>query len=599
MKIKLWLLVLIAVLTLIPSAAAAANTGSIKLLAMSELDSGVFKGSIADLTLEIRPGTGRVFVNTFPISKIDTQISMRFAKQIACRHAEADCSKYDFIYTLKASSSIVGGPSAGAAAAVLTSALLSSTQLKDSIAITGTINSGELIGPVGGLKAKIEAASDEGISKVLIPKGSALSKEGNETDNITISLVDYGNELGIEVIEVSTLDDAFYHFTGKEPEEQKKELVVDPEYERIMKSLAVMLCERSQFLEEMYLSEHSMLGKNKTINNSMLDIEESAANATEKAHAAFEDEDYYTSASYCFRANINYGYLLNYFRNLSIDEMENITANLEQEIDDFEDSVDSMQLRTLTDMQAYMITKQRISEAREKIESAAESMNSTADSAYWIAFANERLFSAKTWGEFFGAEGQEFMLDNETFRESCEIKLSEAEERYQYVNFYFPGTLSATKDEIDTAAKDKKKGNYIMCLYKASLAKAQASVVMSAIGVDKDMVEEIVSQKILAAEQAIIEQQEIGIFPIMGYSYFEYANSLFEDDPSSAMMYAEYALEVSNFDFYFEKKDGIKIPKIELRVALIFIFGILIGLGIGLKARKPTKQKKPRPKKKR
>src|SRR3989344_5017163 len=85
---------------------ASAKSGSMKLLAVSgEDDSGV--GSTADLYLEIKEGTGRVFIDSFPLSKIDTQISTRFAKEVACNFLEADCSHYDFFYTIRANSAIV------------------------------------------------------------------------------------------------------------------------------------------------------------------------------------------------------------------------------------------------------------------------------------------------------------------------------------------------------------------------------------------------------------------------------------------------------------------------------------------------------------
>ena len=79
-----------------------------------------FVGSDADLFLELRGGNGRVFLDTFPLTKIDTQISTRFAKEITCNHFDLSCDRHDFIYTIKAKSSIIGGPSAGAAIAALT-----------------------------------------------------------------------------------------------------------------------------------------------------------------------------------------------------------------------------------------------------------------------------------------------------------------------------------------------------------------------------------------------------------------------------------------------------------------------------------------------
>src|SRR3989338_9861291 len=91
----------------------------LKLLAVQE-EGDKFSGSDADLYLELKEGTGRVFLDTYPLTKMDTQISTRFAKEIACYQYDLPCDYYDFIYTIKASSNIIGGPSAGAAISALT-----------------------------------------------------------------------------------------------------------------------------------------------------------------------------------------------------------------------------------------------------------------------------------------------------------------------------------------------------------------------------------------------------------------------------------------------------------------------------------------------
>ena len=159
MKKIVWLLVFLLVMPVV-----LANQGHMKLLAVREIN-GTYVGGSADLFLEVQPGTGRVFLETFPLTKMDTQISTRFAKEIACNYFELDCEQYDFIYTIKSTSSIVGGPSAGAAIAALTTMVMSDLEMEKEMAVTGTINSGGIVGPVGGLKAKVEAAADNGDCK--------------------------------------------------------------------------------------------------------------------------------------------------------------------------------------------------------------------------------------------------------------------------------------------------------------------------------------------------------------------------------------------------------------------------------------------------
>ena len=111
----------------------------IPLLAVKQTQEG-FVGSSANLQLEIKDGDGRVFLDTYPLTKLDTQMSTRFAKEIACKDLE--CNNKDFIYTIKSDSVIVGGPSAGAAITLLTIAELENLDIKKGVSITGTINSG-------------------------------------------------------------------------------------------------------------------------------------------------------------------------------------------------------------------------------------------------------------------------------------------------------------------------------------------------------------------------------------------------------------------------------------------------------------------------
>ena len=147
--------VLILFLLLIP--AAFAKSGSLKLLAVSNVETSPI-GSVASLDLEIKQGTGRVFIDSFPLSKLDTQISTRFAKEVACNFLEKDCNLYDFFYTIRANSQVIGGPSAGAAITVLTIAVLEDLDIDETATITGTINTGGIIGPVGSILPKTEAA---------------------------------------------------------------------------------------------------------------------------------------------------------------------------------------------------------------------------------------------------------------------------------------------------------------------------------------------------------------------------------------------------------------------------------------------------------
>src|SRR6056297_190792 len=147
---KLWSLMLVFVLVFSPVALGA--SGELTLLTVGETTSGERLGDTANLELSVKAGSGRVFINSFPFTREDTQVSVRFAKNVACNFLEINCDKLDFFYSIDVKSSSVGGPSAGAAITILTISVLSNNKLDEGTVITGTINSGGIVGPVSGLR---------------------------------------------------------------------------------------------------------------------------------------------------------------------------------------------------------------------------------------------------------------------------------------------------------------------------------------------------------------------------------------------------------------------------------------------------------------
>jgi len=68
----------------------------------------------------------------------------------------------------------------------------------------------------------------------------------------------------------------------------------------------------------------------------------------------------------------------------------------------------------------------------------------------------------------------------------------------------------------------------------------------------------------------------------MGYSYYKYANSLKEQEKYTALIYLEYALEMSDLGIYFpEEKSNLDKFVEGYRVQtkwFYFFIGILVGL---------------------
>lgn len=570
--------------------AAFAKQGHIPLLAVKETADGL-EGSLADLYLEITPGTGRIFIETVPLTKFDTQISTRFANQVACDYLDIDGTQYDFFYTIKADSSIVGGPSAGAAIAVLTIAMIEGFDLNESIVITGTINAGGLIGPVAGVKEKIDAASNIS-KKLLVSTGVSTIEEFG----LTLDLKKYAQEkYSIEVVEISDLTEALYQFTGKKYKETKKELAINKDYEDTMKMLAEKLCDRNDNLKE-ELSDYSLAEK-KLTDIDFLEIKQGAFNLSDKGSESYEEKNYYSAASFCFSSNIRLQYLISKIK--GIPNFKNINKSMQ----DVQNLLAEEEIKTITDLEAFMIVKERLKEAEENLDEAAKKQEQEEDYHGEQAYAEERVYAAISWMEFFSFPGKEFIFDREALKESCQNKLDEAQERFQYAGLFIDFELEATKKELEYAKRNQEQGLFELCLFRASKAKAESDMVLGLMGVKSEQTKDIINDKLEIIKQNIIEEQEKGAFPILGYSYYEYAGTLKEEDPYSALLFAEYALELSSLDMYFKEISAQETApaqaesefKFDTRTAIIFIFGIIIGFSIAILIKiKPKKKGKKR-----
>ena len=548
-KILLWLAVLFSFSSLV----LAADQYSIKLLAVQEDGNGKFIGSDADLNLELKPGSGRVFLETAPLTKLDTQLSTRFAKEIACDHFDMDCGGYDFFFTINADSSIVGGPSAGAAIAALTTIAVMNLPYNEEITLTGTINSGGIIGPVGGVKEKIDAAAEAGLKKVLIPKGTSpeLIEPGSNSSMINgfSNLFDYGREIdNINVVEVINLDEVIFHLTGQKI--NNKEVIVSEnnQYTEIMNELQQRLCERTKKIESELKDEEVNLSE-----GIITEINE----RKEKVAKSLAQGDYYSAASFCFGNNIQLKTAYYNEKKASFAAVYSLFNNLNKKNDALEEEIKKEEINTISDLQTLLIVKERINDVKQNIKKFQQNEELTAEEMHnLLAYAEERYYSAVSWKEFFKMEGKEFDLDQDRLRNSCVQKISEAREREQYAalflgNFY----VTEITGKIAEAEDARLAEDYGLCLMTAAQAKADSNAILSTIGLQNDTIASYLGSKRQAVERVISENSAEGIFPIFGYSYYQYANSLEEQDKITSLVYMEYALEMSALEIYFPEEE--------------------------------------------
>ena len=113
----------------------------------------------------------------------------------------------------------IDGPSAGALKTVALIALSRGDGIDAEATMTGTINATGTIGPVGGIPEKLKGAADAGIRKVLIPLGQRNTP--NSQGDI-VDVIREGDRLGVEVVEVGDIYEAYEHLTGVELEAPRR-----------------------------------------------------------------------------------------------------------------------------------------------------------------------------------------------------------------------------------------------------------------------------------------------------------------------------------------------------------------------------------------
>lgn len=183
-------------------------------------------GVMATLSVEAKPGVGRTLVDINQIFFwVDTQDSIRTAKEVAENITGIDVSNYDIVYSIQANASVIEGPSAGAAMGIATVLELENKTIRDDVTITGTLNNEGEVGQVSGIIPKGEAARDNEMSIFLVPFGQKMYTTFTEDKKcetyvftticrteVKEETIDVEKKIGIEVEEVKNIQEALKYF---------------------------------------------------------------------------------------------------------------------------------------------------------------------------------------------------------------------------------------------------------------------------------------------------------------------------------------------------------------------------------------------------
>ncbi len=276
------------------------------------------EGLVAKLTVNLEPGTGKIWSAVTPLVGTSTQNAERIAVKVAETFSN-DSKKYDYKFTISSNASIVEGPSAGAAMALLVSSMLLDKNIPDNVSITGTINEDGSVGAVGGIFEKTREASNTGIKLFLIPKGEAMQTVKLDEGVRSVNLVEYApQEWGITVVEVNKIEDAiamaFSDISEIDINHSTEESIPDfiPDKTQLPAHLGSFkilttnyIKETKQIVNEARNALEASLLEDPAAVNFLLQTLTSADQTLSKAEILNEQNYLYSAANYSFLARVN------------------------------------------------------------------------------------------------------------------------------------------------------------------------------------------------------------------------------------------------------------------------------------------------------
>ena len=610
-------------------------------------------GVISTITVKIQSnGSGRVFVDTLPLTQVDMQGSARLAVKVASalvendENCDVDPSTYDYFFVVRTSAPIIGGPSAGGIMTVATIALLENWNLSDKTVMTGMINPDGSIGPIGGITHKIDAANSVGATHFLIPYGQGIYTEmitttettggwtRTVTKPVTRNVADYAmDNYGMTVTEVADVNEALENFTGYRFffDDTNGEITTD-DYLASMVPLSTSLLQDARdayYNASIELEDADIPNQYPTYYKD--DIEDYLNAAEEKltqSEESYENETFYTSTSKSFQSLI-YSRFVSYACEYWTTEEDSFIDDLLQEVqnwhNDASDEAKNAEINGFISLQTVGAAQRRVSEAKQYLDSAESTYSNglnfysdVLDFIYKLAFIVERSNSIGWWidiGSYFNETGT---LDKDTLGDLALEYTEEAQQATVYSSIILgemgstsgdsTDYLSYAEELLETARDDLDKGYPAAALFEALEATVRANLAIEIIGIEPEDKIELASE---SAINKISKSRQQGIEPVLAVSYYEYAESLSnESEFDSALLYYKYSgmiagvLSFSNSTLGTSSSGYVGLPVI-LRIsedwfftivtvaALALVLGLGLGLIIGGTSLKDGEKKKP------
>jgi uncharacterized protein len=538
---------------------------SLLIPAVEKTDSGS-RGSMASLEIFLRQGDGQVFVDTLPLTEIDTQAGARIAKQAVEETLNMNLDRYDIFFIIRSDAPTISGPSAGGAMATGLLSIMLNLTLDKNVIMTGVANPDGSLGRVGGIFEKAQTAYQNKAKFFLIPRGQQMvSLQTNETNipsntSSTIDLIDYSaKNWNMTIVEVSDIEQALEYMTGYGIERSSpnitKSKVLDDSMKVMAEDFIVYVEQRLSYVEKKLNTTQVPPDRKSLWMNLTIEHEKKIA----EAKKALDDGEYYTATSFCFTTAIeidNIDKLMDFFNANDREEFsKNLLLQTESRINGVseESGLKKKQIDSPNDIDVILLSYERINEANSYIKEARKKFDagSYEETIFFISYANERAGTVERWIRLTDSfSGNKFDFDFNRISSLARIRLMETISLINYADVLTLDTTTA-ESQANQARINYNNGSYEMALFNTVAIKSSLEAQMAMASTDfNDTVD--VSQRLGRMETRALEGiklcQDNGITPIMAINYYEYGTHFENTSAETAMLYLIYSRNFALID---------------------------------------------------
>jgi uncharacterized protein len=321
------LLTVVFLLVFIGQSYAIIERASIPIFAVMQFEERAVR---AELTITITPGTGKIWSSVGPLVGTSTQHTEKLAVEVAKNYFD-DVDKYDYMFDINSTASVVEGPSAGAAMTLLLISMLQDKKLPEYVAMTGQIAEDGSIGSVGGIFLKAKKAHETGIKLFMIPKGDAYQTHRFPDGIKTVNLVEYApKNWGMVVVEVANIDEALkYAFMdlnsidiNKQIQEQEPfvpdKIPLKEKFKPIKELAASYIRDAENEIKEAKDALNNMPVSGRELMGTLLESLTNSQKLVSDANMLYEVNYLYSAANSAFVAKINARFVKDIAKNPSL-----------------------------------------------------------------------------------------------------------------------------------------------------------------------------------------------------------------------------------------------------------------------------------------